>query len=108
MLTRDQQNDLMFEGSDGYIAAHQNVEYVGFFVLFIAIVFGYWLGLQEEAEKTSKFRNHFIIGAIIAFAIGGGVIMGLQGGIIIVMWAAFGGLGGFFMGRRRRNSLAGK
>ena len=91
-------NDLMFEGSPGYIAAHQNAQTVGIIVVALAFALGYWLGVK--GPSLSKQNITWTIVGIVLVCIFAGTILGLQGGIIIVFWAGI-ALGiSFFMGNR--------
>lgn len=91
-------NDLMFEGSPGYIAAHQNVQTVGLIVVALAFALGYWLG--NKGPSLSKQNKTWTIVGIVLVGIFAGTILGLQGGITIVFWAGI-ALGiSFFMGNR--------
>jgi hypothetical protein len=48
-------NDLMFEGSPGYIAAHQNAQTVGIIVVALAFALGYWLGVKGPSLSKQKY-----------------------------------------------------
>lgn len=98
-------NDLMFEGSPGYIAAHQNVQTVGLIVVALAFALGYWLG--AKGPSLSKQNRTYTIVGIVLVGIFAGTILGLQGGITIVFWGGI-ALGiSFFMGNRSyKRSLA--
>ncbi|MFA7339763.1 MAG: hypothetical protein WC028_23475 [Candidatus Obscuribacterales bacterium] len=98
-------NDLMFEGSDGYIAAHQNVQTVGMLVVAAAFALGYWLG--AKGPSLSKQNKTWTIVGIVLVGIFAGTILGLQGGITIVFWGGIALGVSFFMGNRRyKQSLA--
>ncbi|MBP9090547.1 hypothetical protein KBI23_05915 [bacterium] len=100
-------NDLMFEGSDGYIAAHQNVQTVGMLVVAAAFALGYWLG--AKGPSLSKQNKTWTIVGIVLVCIFAGTILGLQGGITIVFWAGIALGASFFLGNRsyKRSLTAG-
>ncbi len=98
MFNKVDPNDLMFEGSEGYLAAHQNVQTVGTIVIAVAFAIGYWLGAKGPSlSKQSK--TWAIVGAVAA-SIFAGTLLGLQGGISIVFFAGLAFGGSFFMGNR--------
>lgn len=99
--------DLMFEGSDGYIAAHQNVQTVGTIVIAVAFAIGYWLG--AKGPSMSKQAKTWAVVGVIAASIFAGTLLGMQGGATIVFWTGLAFGGSFFMGNRQyKRSLAEK
>ena len=99
MFNQVDPNDLMFEGSPGYIAAHQNVQTIGTLVIAVAFAIGYWLGAKGPSlSKQSKTWT--IVGAVAA-SIFAGSLLGLQGGITIVFFSGIAFGGSFFLGNRR-------
>lgn len=107
MFNQVDPNDLMFEGSPGYIAAHQNVQTVGTIVIALFFAIGYWLG--AKGPSLSKQAKTWTVVGVIAASIFAGTILGLQGGMYIVFWAGLAFGGSFFMGNRKyKRSLAEK
>ncbi len=99
MFNKVDPNDLMFEGSPAYIAAHQNVHTVGTLVVALAFALGYWLG--AKGPSLSKQNKTWTIVGIALVGIFAGTILGLQGGVTIVFWGGI-ALGiSFFLGNRR-------
>ncbi len=107
MFNQVDPNDLMFEGSPGYIAAHQNVQTVGTIVIALFFAIGYWLGVKGPS-LSKQAKTWTVVGVIVA-SIFAGTILGLQGGMYIVFWAGLAFGGSFFMGNRQyKRSLAEK
>lgn len=91
-------NDLMFEGSPGYAAAHYNVEVIGFIAIALTMAFAYWVGSQGTGNKTV---NTIAVAGMLALSIFAGTLLGLQGGIIIMLYMAIAGAAGYYVGHRR-------
>jgi len=107
MFNQINSNDLMFEGSEGYIAAHQNVQTVGTIVIAVAFAIGYWLGAKGPS-LSKQAKTWAIVGAVAA-SVFAGTLLGLQGGITIVFWAGIAFGGSFFIGNRQyKRSLVDK
>ena len=96
---RDAANDLMFPGSPGYVAAHQNVGYVGAILITLAFSLGYWFGYQGP-EKNQKYKIWNLIALVILLFFAGSML-GLQGGIIFVFVAGICFGGGFLLGNNQ-------
>lgn len=102
MFDKIDPNDLMIESPGVMSAAHQNVYYLGFIMIAIAMAVGYWLGTHPwDGSKRSKYIQ---IGVIGFFTVVAGTILSMTGGMAIVMWMAIGGAAGVWFGHRRINS----
>ncbi|MBP6743930.1 hypothetical protein KA344_01805 [bacterium] len=107
MFNQVDPNDLMFEGSEGYIAAHQNVQTVGTIVIAVAFAIGYWLG--AKGPSLSKQAKTWAVVGVIAASIFAGTLLGLQGGATIIFWTGLAFGGSFFLGTRKyKRSLVDK
>ncbi|MBS1991279.1 MAG: hypothetical protein JSS83_12225 [Cyanobacteria bacterium SZAS LIN-3] len=98
MFNKPDPNELIFPGSPGEAALHQNVEMLGLMVISAALFLGYWLG--AKGPTTSKSSKIWAIVGVALASIFAGTLLGIQGGILIVFWAGIGLGGGFFLGNR--------
>ena len=95
-------NDLMVNGTPGYMAAQHNVLYLGYIFIFIAMAVGFWLGSRPVKTDANSKGKWVEIAVILAVTIAAGTLMGLPGGITIVFWMAIAGGIGFIFGKKRR------
>lgn len=95
----DKANDLMFPGSPGFEAAHQNFANAAVVLFFAALAIGYWLGRQgPDPEGKHKTRNLIIMGILVIVA---GVFMSMPGGIFATGWGGVCFGVGLFIGNRQ-------
>ena len=98
MFNKVDPSALIFPGSPGEAALHQNVEVLGLIVVAAAIAIGYWLGAQ--GPSGTKVSKYWLVAAVILSGAFAGTLLGIEGGLLIVFWAGIGLGGGLYVGFR--------